>query len=105
MRWLWTLPDGIQHSIIAAAVMIGFGVPFWLLGIPYPGPLGALLGIVWFHGREVADADSVNRALLDNFRVVFPWYWHKDSRTDFYWPLGTNTALAFLVELGMRFFL
>lgn len=99
LAWLWRLSDGPQHSIIAAGFMLVFGGLAWALGQPHPAVLGALAGIVWFHGREVADADSVNRSLLNNPAGLLPWRWHRDSIIDFAWPLGTNTALAAFVEV------
>jgi hypothetical protein len=46
----------------------------------------------------MADADSVNRDLLDNLAVLWPGNWHADSQTDFYWPLVTNTLLLLILE-------
>ena len=61
MKWLWKMGDGPQHSIIAAGIMAAFGLPLWALGCPYPAVVGALFGVVWFHGREVASFDATQR--------------------------------------------
>jgi len=98
LDWLWRLPDGQQHSIIAVAFFFVVFVPWRLAGWSHPAIVGWLVATMWTYSREMADADSVNRELLNNVAVLWPGTWHADSQTDFYWPLATNTALLVILE-------
>jgi hypothetical protein len=95
---LWRLPDHVQHSIVAAGWMAVVGLPWWLLGLSLPAVAGALVGIAFFYGREARDAENADPSLYDRIAVLWPPNWHRDMRSDFYWPLASNSVLAAAIE-------
>lgn len=97
MSWFYRLPDYGQHSAFAALLFGLVAIPLALVG---EGLLACLLGpwpgILFFWGREHRDAEVRNPTLFDKVWALNPLVWPEDSKSDFFWPVGTNAILLAL---------